>query len=171
MFITKKRIFWVRTKFCTDFDRFLKTCFTNTYLIWTLNWRNYYRSREKLFDWNNCNWFTKKLFDWNNCNWFTKAFGTTDHRILLKEMKYKGFSKNGLAWFKNYLCGWKFKANTNTSYSKLSKVLCGVTQGSILSPLLLRLYMNDFPQAVASNSLLNIDDTCIVFQHKSVTQI
>ena len=33
------------------------------------------------------------------------------------------------------------------------------------------LYINKFPQAVAGNSLLYADDTCIVFQHKRVTEI
>ena len=33
------------------------------------------------------------------------------------------------------------------------------------------LYINDSPQAVVSDSLLYADDTCIVFQHKNVTEI
>ena len=33
------------------------------------------------------------------------------------------------------------------------------------------LYTNDLPQAIASDSLLYADDTCIVFQHKNVTEI
>ena len=32
-------------------------------------------------------------------------------------------------------------------------------------------YINHLPQAVVSDSLLYADDTCIVFQHKSVTEI
>ena len=33
-----------------------------------------------------------------------KAFDTIHHHILLKKMKYLGFSKNTIAWFKSYLC-------------------------------------------------------------------
>ena len=33
------------------------------------------------------------------------------------------------------------------------------------------LHINDLPQAVVSDSLLYADDTCIVFQHKSETEI
>ena len=40
-----------------------------------------------------------------------------------------------------------------------------------LGPLLFLLYMNDFPQAVVSDSLLYADDTFIVFQHENVTEI
>ena len=46
--------------------------------------------------------------------------------------------------------------------------MCGVTQGSILVFLL---YKNDLSQVVASDSLLYADNTCIVFQHRNVTEI
>ena len=100
-----------------------------------------------------------------------KAFDTFDHQVLLKKMKYLGFSKNTIAWFKSYLCEGKFKISINTNYSSPSNLLCGVPQGSILGPLLFLLYINDLRQAVVSDSLLYADDTCIVFQHKSVTKI
>ena len=82
-----------------------------------------------------------------------KAFDTIDHQILLKKMKYLGFSKNTVTWFKSYLCEQKFKISINTSYSSPASLLCGVPQGFILDPLLFLLYINDFPQAVSSNSL------------------
>ena len=37
-----------------------------------------------------------------------KAFDTIDHQILLKKMKYLGFSRDTITWFKSYLCEWKF---------------------------------------------------------------
>ena len=102
---------------------------------------------------------------------FQKAFGTIDHQILIKKMKYLVFLKNVISWFKSYLSERKFKININTSYSSPSDLICGVHQGSILGALLFLLYMNDLPQAVDSDLLLYADDTCIVFQHKNVTEI
>ena len=86
-------------------------------------------------------------------------------------MKYLGFSKNVIAWFKSYLSERKFKININTSYSSPSNLICGVPQGSILGPLLFLLYINDLPQAIVSDLLLYANDTCIDFQHKNVTEI
>ena len=76
-------------------------------------------------------------------------------------MKYLGFSKNGIAWFKSYLSERKFKINISTSYSDLSNLICVIPQGSILGPLLFLLYINDLPQAGVSDSLLYAGDTCI----------
>ena len=86
-------------------------------------------------------------------------------------MKYQGFSRNAIAWFKSYLSKPKFKIIINTSYSSPLNLICGVPQGFILGPLLFLLHISDLPQAVVSDSLLYVDDTCIVFQHKNVTEI
>ena len=95
-----------------------------------------------------------------------KAFDTIDHQILLKKMKYLGFSKNTITWFKSYLCERKFKISINISYSSPASLLCGIPQGSILGPLLFLLYINDFLQGAVSDSLLYADDACIDFQQK-----
>ena len=115
--------------------------------------------------------FEKDLFTGMILIDLQKAFGTIGHHILLKKMKYLGFSKNTITWFKSYLCERTFKISINTSYSSPSNLLCGVHQGSILGPLLFLLYINDLPQNVVSDSLLYADDTCIVFQHKSEIKI
>ena len=47
----------------------------------------------------------------------------------------------------------------------------GVPQGSILGLIFLLLYINDLSLAVVSDSLLYVDDTCIVLQHKSAIEI
>ena len=100
-----------------------------------------------------------------------KTFETTDHRTLLKKMKYLGFSKNTITWFKSYLCERKFKISINTSYSSPANLLCGGPQGSILGPLFFLLEINHLPQAAVSDLLLCVDDVCTVFQHKSGIEI
>ena len=116
------------------------------------------------------NGFEKGLFTGMILVDLQNAFYTIAHQILIKKMKYLGFSKNVIAWLKSYLSERKFKININTSYSNPSNLLCGVPQGSILGLFLLLHFINDLPQAVVTDSLLYVDDTCIVFQPKNVTE-
>ena len=47
--------------------------------------------------------FEKGLFTGMMLIDLQKVFDTIDHQIFIKEMKYLGFSKNVIAWFKLYL--------------------------------------------------------------------
>ena len=76
-----------------------------------------------------------------------------------------------MAWFKLYLSDRAFKVNINNHFSDLSKISCGVPQGSILGPLLFLLYVNDMAQAVHSDLFSYADDFSLTFQHKDVHTI
>ena len=115
------------------------------------------------------NGFEKIFFTGTSLIDLQKAFDTIDHQILIKKMKYLGFSK--IEWFKSYLSEPKFKINISTSYSSPLNLICSIPQESILRRLLFLLYINDLLQAAVSDSLLYADDTYNVFQHKYVTEI
>ena len=100
-----------------------------------------------------------------------EAFDTVNHDILLKKMEFIGFSEETTKWFKSYLSNRKFKVHIKNTFSEPGNLLCGVPQGSILGPLLFLLYINDMPQAVDCELLLYADDTCLIFQHKDITEI
>ena len=76
-----------------------------------------------------------------------------------------------MAWFKSYLSDRAFKVNINNHFSDLSKINCGIPQGSIIGPLLFLLYFNDMSQAAHSDLLLYADDSSLTFQHKHVHTI
>ena len=79
-----------------------------------------------------------------------------------------GFSEVCITWFKSYLFEIIFFLSIENKLSDYGRILCGVSQGSILGPLLFLIYVNDMPQAVNSDLFLYADDSCLMFQHKEV---
>ena len=71
-----------------------------------------------------------------------KAFDTINHGILLKKLSIIGFFDHTVEWFQSYLSNRKFMVNVENSFSEVSNI-CGVPQGSIISPLLFLIYVND----------------------------
>ena len=152
--MTKLKSFWARTNFCTGFSRVFEKNTLQT-LVLVISLIKLPPNSKKVFSLECFNWFTKRVW----YHWppnFTK-----ENEIFI------GFSRKTITWFKSYLCKRKFKIGINTSYSSPVNLLCGVPQGSILGPLLFLLCINDLPQAVVNDSLLYVDDTYIVFQHKA----
>ena len=72
-----------------------------------------------------------------------KAFNTVNHEILLGIFHSVAFSKKASACFKSYLSDRAFKANIHNHFSDLSKIYCGIPQGSILGSFPFLLYVND----------------------------
>ena len=69
------------------------------------------------------------------------AFDTVDHDILIRRLK----TSYGmvLQWFQTYLVGRSQCVRTGLSASLLTLIVCGVPQGSVLSPILFLLYTAD----------------------------
>ena len=99
-----------------------------------------------------------------------KAIDLINHDILLKKLSAIGFSNQTTGWLKSYLSNQLFTVNLECCYSD-PNITCMVPKGSILRLLLFLTYMNDMPQTVKSNLFLYVDDSCLAFQVKDVTEI
>ena len=100
-----------------------------------------------------------------------KAFDMIDHNILLEKLKAIGFCDDTVNWFHSYLADREFLVSIENEYSSISKISCGVPQGSILGPLIFLICVNDMKQAVSSDLLLYTNYSCLIFQHKHMTEI
>ena len=91
---------------------------------------------------------------------FSKAFDTVDHDILLDKLDHYGIRGCALSRFKSYLSCRTQYVTYNGNESNRQMIKCGVPQGSILRPLLFRIYINDLC-TVCKNTIpvLFADDT------------
>ena len=73
----------------------------------------------------------------------SKAFDTTNHDLLTAKLRVHDFSKESLNLIKSYLTNKWQRTKLNTGFSKWTEILLGVSQGSVLGPLLFNVYIND----------------------------
>ena len=79
-------------------------------------------------------------------------------------MKCIGFSDKSIKWFCVYLKNRAFFVSFDNVFLEARTINYGVSQRSILEPLLFLLYMNDIPQALLnSHTYLYADDTSIFY--------
>ena len=84
---------------------------------------------------------------------FAKAFDSVCHARLLAKLRSFGITSPLLDWFWAYLFGRRQRVVINGTHSSWMRVGSGVSQGSILCPILFLLYINDMPDVV-TNSLI-----------------
>ena len=116
---------------------------------------------------------TKKIFALHaTCAVFldlSKAFDTVDHSVLLWKLEhYYGIRGLPLQLFENYLQRREQYTVVNKCRSQTQQINCGLPQGSILSPLLFSLYVNDLPKISNFNTTLFADDTCLILANKNI---
>ena len=77
-----------------------------------------------------------------------------------------------LDWFHSYLIDRKQYVSFNGQSSELLINNCGVPQGSVLGPLLFKIYINDLPNiSKILNFYLFADDTNIYYESNSLQEL
>ncbi len=94
---------------------------------------------------------------------FEKAFDTVSHDLLKTKLRGYGIDIKTLNWIDAFLSNRKQSVVVNGHKSKISNVISGVPQGTVLGPLLFSLYINDIMEGVDSTVRLFADD-CVCYR-------
>lgn len=81
---------------------------------------------------------------------FSKAFDTLNHEMLLSILKHIGIHETTINLFSSYLAGRSQSVVYSNKMSRFVVVDRGVPQGTILGPLLFKVYTSNFPEAFLS---------------------
>ena len=79
-----------------------------------------------------------------------KAFGTISHDIVLSKLNHYGIRGVTFNWFKSYLSERTQYTTVNNARSEVQNIKFGISQVSILGPLLFLIYINDFNRRTLS---------------------
>ena len=100
-----------------------------------------------------------------------KAFDLVIHSILLQELEHYGFHGNVFNLFFTYLSNRQQYVSVNNVNFSTQYIKYGVSQGSVLGPLLFLLYINDLGNSCDSTPRLFADDTCVIAKATSSAQL
>ena len=86
---------------------------------------------------------------------FRKAFDIVNLGILLQKLARMNVTKSMWLWMRSFLDGRRKRVNIAGTLSSTKPCLAGVTQGSVISPLLFNVYVNDFESSVPDYLSIN----------------
>jgi len=89
-----------------------------------------------------------------------KAYDMVNKHVLLWKLLRYGISGRMIRFFHSFLSNWTFQVRVGSTLSLTKRLENGTPQGSVLSPILFSLMINDLTERITSPAALYADDFC-----------
>jgi hypothetical protein len=99
------------------------------------------------------------------------AYDTLCPSLFCEKLKIYGFDKNTCKWFVSFLTGRSQRVKIGTSISNSMKLVSGVPQGGILSPIIFIIYGADMEEWITHSSIYTYADDTSSSCQDSVEQV
>ena len=99
------------------------------------------------------------------------AYDTVNHRILIQKLYNITQDSQLCRVLQNMLSNRRLYVELNNEHSRWGIQKNGLTQGSVLSPILFNIYTNDQPLHDGTRSFIYADDLCVTAQYSSCTEV
>ena len=99
---------------------------------------------------------------------FQKAFDKVPHQRLILKLKSHGMGNSIIKWIEQWLIDRRQRVVVDGEVSSWKSVLSGVSQGSVLGPILFLVYINDLEEGVIGKILKFADDTKLFTKTKEI---
>ena len=97
---------------------------------------------------------------------------TVNHNILLQKLAYYGVRGLAKNWFRTFISQCVQFTSINKTNSDPHLITHGVTQGSVLGPLLFLIFINDLHKTIKNSDVhLFADDTNLLYSNMSLKKI
>ena len=99
------------------------------------------------------------------------GYDTVNHRILIQKLNNTTQVSQICRVFQSMLSNRMFYVELNNERSRWRKQKNGLSQGSVLSPILFNIYTNDQPIHDGTRNFIYVDDLCVTAQDSSFTEV
>ena len=102
----------------------------------------------------------------------SKAYDCLRHDLLIAKLEAYGLDNGSLNLHLDYLTFRKQRTKVGSAYNKWSKTRLAIPQGSILSPILINIFINDIFMIIEQSDICNFaDDNTLNLCGERLTEI